>query len=310
MITMEEYAQIRHAYYLQHKSQRQIAREFGISRNTVTRALQAAEKPQYTQQQPRVAPKLDPYRARITTLLQQNAQLPRKQRYTAQRIFQIIQAEGFTGSTSTVRAYVATLRQQQHRPPTFLPLQFDPGQDSQVDWGEAQVDLAGERVTVQVFVITLCYSRRTFVMAFPTQRQECFFAGHEAAFRFFGGVPQRIWYDNLKTASRETLQGRTVTEQNAFLAFRRHYLFDSRFCNGGQAHEKGQVEHAVGFSRRTFMVPIPVVASYEELNAHLLACCREDDHRTVRGEEHPSARSGSRRCHICAASHRAIFPAM
>jgi transposase len=284
MITVTDRAAIRDAYYLQHKSQRQIAREFGISRNTVTRALQAADKPQYTRQHPRAAPKLDPYRHRVEELLQQNAQLPRKQRYTARRIFQIIQGEGFTGSASTVRAYVATLRQQQRRPPTFLPLQFDPGQDAQVDWGEAQVELAGERVTVQVFVITLCYSRRTFVMAFPTQRQECFFAGHEAAFRFFGGVPQRISYDNLTTAVQTILRGHTRQEQEAFLVFRSHYLFAAHFCTPNEPQEKGRVEHRVGFARRQYFVPLPQVASFAELNAHLLACCERDDVRVVQGE--------------------------
>jgi transposase len=75
---------------------------------------------------PRQAPKLDAYRQRIDELFQQNGQLPPKQRYTATRIFQIVQAEGFTGSASTVRAYVGQLRQQHQRPRTFLPLQFDP----------------------------------------------------------------------------------------------------------------------------------------------------------------------------------------
>lgn len=105
-----------------------------------------------------------------------------------------------------------------------------------------------------------------------------------AAFAFFGGIVQRIWYDNLKTASQEILRGRTVKEQQMFLAFRSHYLFASSFCNVGEAHEKGQVEHAVGFSRRNFLVPIPTVASYDELNALLRAQCQQDNDRTVKGQ--------------------------
>jgi transposase len=205
MITVNDRAAIRHAYHLEHKSIRQIARELGFSRNTITKALASAEPPTYTMRTPRRAPKLDAYRQRIADLFHQNAQLPPKQRYTATRIFQIVQEDGFTGSLSPVRAYVGHLRRQHQRPHTFLPLQFDPGQDAQVDWGEAQVDLAGIRVTVHVFVMTLCYAHRTFVMAVPTQRQDAFLAGHEAAFRFFGGVPHRISYDTLppsKSASR------------------------------------------------------------------------------------------------------------
>jgi len=284
MITVNDRAAIRHAYYVDHKSIRQIARELGFSRNTVKKALESAERPRYTQRVPRQAPKLDAYRQRIDELFQQNGQLPPKQRYTATRIFQIVQAEGFTGSASTVRAYVGQLRQQHQRPRTFLPLQFDPGQDAQVDWGEAQVDLAGTRVTVQVFVMTLCYSHRTFVMAVPTQRQEAFLAGHEAAFRFFGGVPHRISYDNLTTALQICMQGRTRPEQETFTLFRSHALFASHFCTPDEPQEKGRVEHRVGFSRRTYFVPIPQVDTYADLNTHLLACCQRDDVRIVHGE--------------------------
>src|SRR5438046_8177956 len=68
----------------------------------------------------------------------------------------------------------------------------------------------------------------------------------------------------------------------AFLiAFRSHYLFDSHFCTPAQGHEKGGVEGSVGFSRRNFLVPMPRVASFEELNRHLLAACRRDDVRVV-----------------------------
>ena len=60
--------------------------------------------------------------------------------------------------------------------------------------------MAGERITVQLFVMRLCYSRRLFVMAFPSQKQESFFAGHVHAFHFFGGVPHTLTYDNLGSA--------------------------------------------------------------------------------------------------------------
>ncbi len=58
-------------------------------------------------------------------------------------------------------------------------------------YGEAQVILAGVQQKVQVFVMHLSYSRRTFVMTFPAQKQEAFFYGHVRAFEFFGGIPHR-----------------------------------------------------------------------------------------------------------------------
>jgi len=87
------------------------------------------------------------------------------------------------------------------------------------------VIINGERVTVQLFIMRLSYSRRVFMMAFPTQQQEAFFAGHVAAFAHFGGVPHRLSYDNLKTAVQEILRGKKRKEQRQFIAFRSHYLF-------------------------------------------------------------------------------------
>lgn len=141
--------------------------------------------------------------------------------------------------------------------------------------------LNGERVTVQLFMMRLCYSRRLFVMAFPVQKQEAFFEGHVQAFHFFEGVPQRIAYDNLKAAVLRVLEGKNRQEQQRFILFRSHYLFESRFCTPGQGHEKGRVEKGVGFGRRNYLAGVPEFDSFEELNAHLLSCCLKDDARQV-----------------------------
>lgn len=281
MITLEQYDQIRRMYYLEEQSGRQIAKVLGVSRQTVTRALQADQPPAYTLQQPRHAPRLGPYKARLDELLSENRRLPKKQRYTAHKLFQLVQAEGYCGSEASVQAYAVRWRKANKRPATFLPLEFEPGQDAQVDWGEAQVILAGVQQTVQVFVMHLSYSRRTFVMTFPAQKQEAFFLGHVRAFEFFGGVPHRLSYDNLSTAVKPLIEGRIREEQRAFIAFRSHYLFESHFCTPAQGHEKGGVEGSVGFSRRNFLVPLPRVASFEELNRSVLQQCQCDDVRVV-----------------------------
>jgi len=287
MISVERREEIRRAYFIEHKSVRQIAKEMHCGRETIDKCIASAEAQPYTLQLPRAAPVLGPYKARIAQLLAENDKLPRKQRYTAHRIYQIIKGEGFPGSEPSVRRYVACLRKEGKRPPVYLPLEFDPGADAQVDWGEAIATVAGERITVQLFYMRLCYSRRLFMMAFPTQKQEAFFAGHVQAFHFFGGVPGRISYDNLKAAVQRVLEGRTRQEQAKFVVFRSHYLFESHFCTPGQGHEKGGVEHSVGFGRRNFMTPPPNVASFTELNDHLLAECLADDQRQVQGQEEP-----------------------
>lgn len=287
MIKVEEREAVRRAYFIEKKSLRQIARELKMARKTVRKAIEQAEPAVYTLHTPRPAPKLGAYQVRIDALLAEAEQMPRKQRYTGHKIFQLLQQEGYQGAESSVRAYIGRRRRAQRRPPVYLPLEFDPGVDAQVDWGEAQVILAGVPVTVQIFCMRLCYSRRLFLMAFPAQTQEAFFSGHVHAFHFFAGVPQRISYDNLKAAVHAVLQGHTRREQHAFVVFRSHYLFASHFCTPGQAHEKGGVEHSVGFGRRNFLVPIPAVADFAELNQRLLAQCQADDGRQVDGQPRP-----------------------
>src|SRR5205085_6655483 len=112
-------------------------------------------------------------------------------------------------------------------------------------------------------------------------KQEAFFYGHVCAFEHFGGVPARISYDNLSTAVRLMVEGQVRREQRSFVSFRSYYLFESHFCQPGAGWEKGGVEASVGFSRRNFLVPIPTVASFEELNLQLLAACLTDDQRQV-----------------------------
>lgn len=284
MISVEEREEARRAYFVEKKSQRQIARELQMARKTVRKAIAEAAAGAYTLRTPRPALRLGPYKARIDELLAESERMPRKQRYTGHKLFEILCQEGYQGAESSVRAYIGKRRRAQRRPPLYLPLEFDPGVDAQADWGEAQVMLAGEQVTVQLFCMRLCYSRRLFMMAFPAQTQEAFFAGHVQAFAFFGGVPQRISYDNLKAAVLEVLKGHTRREQQAFIAFRSHYLFESRFCTPGQGHEKGSIEHAVGYGRRNFLVPLPEVDSYAALNALLLTRCAADDARQVEGQ--------------------------
>jgi transposase len=289
MISVDDRERIRRAYFLEHKSIRKIAKELKHSRDMVKEAIESAEPGEYTLQQPRPAPVLGSYLPHIDELLAESERLPRKQRYTGHKIYEQLQKEGYTGSESGVRRYIGQRRREGKKRPVYIPLEFDPGIDGQVDWGEAEAIIAEEPLTVHLFLMRLCYSRKLFVRAFPGEKQEAFFEGHELAFHHFSGIPHRLTYDNLKTAVKRILEGRnrhrkgsgTPQEQDKFTAFRSHYLFQSRFCTPGQGHEKGRVEDGVGFARRNFLVPPPRVDSFEQLNDHLLASCLADDQRRI-----------------------------
>ncbi len=291
MLRVDDIEVIRRAYYHDHKSVRTIARELHHGRRVVREAIAGVtvHPRQYQLTKRKARPVLDPVVTRIDSWLEADQGAPPKQRHTAKRIYDRLVAEcGFVGHETVIRGYVHAWRQAHHGATRqFLPLAHAPGSEAQCDWGEAVVRVAGVEQIAQLFCLRLSYSLKSFVYAFPTTRQECFLAGHVAAFTALGGVPRRIVYDNLGTAVRKVLAGRTRVEQETFVAFRGHYLFDSHFCLPGRegAHEKPLVETLVGYARRNFLVPVPEVSSWDALNTLLATACAAEDGRTVAGRD-------------------------
>ena len=279
---MDEKERIRIAHILQEMSIREIAEKMHHSRKTVRKALADASPPAYTRRELPHQPVIEPVKDIIDGWLAEDSFRPRKQRHTAHRVYERLRDEhGFTGAESTVRRYVRTQRGKNTR--TFIPLCYDPGKDAQADFGEAVVIMDGKEVKVQEFHIQLCYSKRRFVIALPFQKQEAFLSAHVKAFDFFGGIPHRISYDNLTAATSRAVRGDKRREIDTFVAFRSHYLFDSRFCNPGEPQEKGQIENLVGYVRRNWFVPLPSVKDFDELNAYLYRKCLEEDKRIISG---------------------------
>lgn len=101
----------------------------------------------------------------------------------------LVAEHAFDGSYESVKEAVRAWRQGQQE--VFLPLSHPPG-EAQVDFGFADMDLAGERTKVALFVMTLPYSDAVFVQAFPRECTEAFQEGHKRAFEFFGAAAARI----------------------------------------------------------------------------------------------------------------------
>ena len=282
---------IRYWVLVQGHSQRSAAQRFGVSRHTVARMLaEPAEEAErrYKRRKPRVAPTRERIQPHIEGWLKENEGLQRwapKQRWTARRMWMALRGMGIVAAESTVRRVVRQCRQ--HRPKAYVPLSFDSGERAEFDFGHAVVLLVGRRVEVPILVGRLRYSGAMFLECFPTERQDCFLLGQRHAFEFWGGVTKTVVYDNLKPAVLEILQGHTRTEHEAFRHFRSVYRFESIFTNTAAGWEKGSVENLVGYARRTYLVPVPEVASLEELNAHLHAACLQDQARTMAGRSAP-----------------------
>jgi transposase len=213
---------------------------------------------------------------------------PRKQRHTARRIWQRLVAEqGATLAEVTVSRYVAGRRIELgfEEREVAIPQTHLAGAEAEVDFGEFYATIAGAVTKLWMFVMRLSHSGKAFHVAFGTQAQEAFLEGHVLAFDYFGGVPGRVRYDNLKPAVVQVLKGRDRTESERFTALRSHYGFDSFFCRPGidGAHEKGGVEGEIGRFRRRHLVPVPNVSSLAALNELIAAADVLDDARVITG---------------------------
>jgi len=280
---VELYARVRRAVIVEGMSEREAARHFGLARETVRKILRYAVPPGYQRQQPARRPKLDQWVPIIDRILQEDRQQSRKQRHTAKRIFDRLKEEhGFSGGYTIVKDYVRLKRLRQRE--MFVPLTHPSG-EAQADFGEAKVIIAGVECTAHYFVMDLPQSDDAFVMAFPAETTEAFLEAHNHAFRYFGGVPRRILYDNTKLAVARILGDGTRQKTRAFSELQSHYLFEEKFGRPGKGNDKGKVEGLVGYARRNFLVPVPRKASWEELNTHLLAQCQKRRQRKLRGHQ-------------------------
>lgn len=279
---MELWAEVRRRVLTGELSRRQAAREYNLNYRTVEKIVGNVEPPGYRRAQPRQRPRMEQFLPLIAEILEGDKNAPKKQRHTAQRVYDRLVAEhGFEGSYSSVKEAVREWRQG--RQEVFLPLSHPPG-EAQVDFGYAYVDLDGLREQVALFVMTLPYSDAVYLQAFPRECTEAFQEGHRRAFEFFGGVPRRISYDNSRVAIAKITGARDRQLTREFLRLQSHYLFASHFCLVRRANEKGKVEGLVGFTRRNFLVPVPRVDSLAALNAELARRCEVDLDRTLRGK--------------------------
>jgi transposase len=280
---MENWAEIRRRVLVDGQSKRSVCREFDIHWDTLRKILRHPEPPGYRRAAPRPKPKLEHFLPVIHRILEADRKAPRKQRHTAKRIFERLRDEhGYTGGLSIVKEAVASQRLRSAE--VFIPLAHPPG-EAQVDFGEAEIHLDGKPAKVALFVMTLPYSDAIFVAAFPRECTEAFLEGHLRAFAFFGGVPRRISYDNSRIAVAKVLGGRDRKVTDAFLRLKSHHLFDPHFCLVRRPNEKGHVETLIGFARRKFLVPVPIVSGgLTPLNADLERRCREDLTRRAWGK--------------------------
>ena len=263
-----------HAYVIRHKwhheglSMRQIARDLGVSRNTVRKYVNADGEPRRREAGKRPQPVLAEVRERIDEiLLEWGQRTTSKQRITGTLVHRQLLGEGYQVGSTTVRAYLA--EQRRARQEVYLPLLWRAGDAAQVDFFEVTVEVAGERLKAWLFVLHLMYSGRDFAWLYERCNQVAFLDGHVRAFEHFGAVAERCIYDNLKAAVKRRL-GLERELSARFLALCSHYLFEPCFARPGEGHDKGGVEARGKNVRLQHLTPIPCGDSLAAIAAQLV----------------------------------------
>lgn len=239
----EQRMNIRYLHSRKGASIREIAQRLHISRKTVRRALQenTGEKRVRKAQ----GSKLDPYKVEIAGMLEEYP------RISGMRIFEEICKQGYTGKTTILNDYLKTLRHRKKE--AFFRLRFSPGEQGQVDWGSCgRITVEGQPRRLSVFAMVLSYSRMLYVEFTISERIEEFLRCHVNAFRFFGGVPETLLYDNLKSVVYQR-SGAVVQFNHRFLEFAGHYCVQPQVCGIAKGNEKGRVESAIKYIKGNFL---------------------------------------------------------
>jgi len=261
------------------KSEREISRLTGLSRNTVAKWLHGEVEggPKYRRSaQPN---KLTAFHEALVQALKADARRPKRERRTAKALFLELRRAGYGGGYTRVTDFVRAWRRGEGQAAlvnAFVPLAFELGEAFQFDWSEEGLVVGGIYYRLQVSHMKLCASRAFWLVAYPSQGHEMLFDAHTRSFVAFGGIPRRGIYDNMKTAVDKVKKGKGRTVNERFATMCAHYLFDPDFCNVASGWEKGVVEKNVQDSRRRIWLEATKqrFGSFIELNAWLGQRCR------------------------------------
>lgn len=236
-----------HTLRMQGLSIHKIAALRGVSRNRVRRALRSPQAPSGKRNRPQGL-KLAPYFDTIASWLAD----PIKTLWTAERMFDELQLIGYRGGRTVVKDYLKPFR---HKPKSAEQRFFvRPGQQMQVDWGElGVVDLGPHRVKLYVFVAVMAWSRALFVRFTSDMQMLNWLDCHRRAFAFFGGVPNEVLVDNLKTAV-VARAGKTIVWNKKYQEFAVAHGFIPKACWPARPKTKGRVERMVRFVRERFFI--------------------------------------------------------
>jgi transposase len=250
-------------------SYQEISKKYHIDRRTAKKYAESDTRPEYILSEPR-ASKLDPYKEMITMWLEEAP-------YSAERILEKIREHGFTGGHSIVREYVRGKKEQLDEKAT-VRFETMPGLQGQMDWAyfeDHTVIEDGKTKKLYCFLMVLGYSRMRYIEFVTDMSTNTMIRCHANAFRYFGGYPDEILYDNMKqVVVKRLLKQEDSTLNRQFEDFAGFYGIKPVLCRPYRGQTKGKVERTVQYVRDNFMVGIKY-ESLDDLNGQAVAWCNK-----------------------------------
>ncbi len=219
-----------------------VARRFGVHHSVVRRAVYGRSVEKAATPPTSV---LEPFKPYLVERLEKYPEL------TAPRLMLELRERGYIHGIALVRRFVAKVRGPRQRK-AYLRVEVEPGDQAQVDWGSfGWIRQGATQRPLSAFVMVMSWSRAVFVDFALDQKLETFCRMHRRAFDFFGGVPRRVLYDNLKTVVLHHV-GSTIQFNPNFLSFAAHYLFEPTAAPVRYPEAKGRVESGIRYIRHSF----------------------------------------------------------
>ena len=224
------------------RSIRGIARELGVSRNSVRKYLRSPGVPR-EKPRSRRASKLDPYTDHIDVRLSEGLD-------NCVVLLRELRALGYNGGYTILKDYVQP-RRRRRQPRATVRFETGPGEQAQVDWGSlSYIAEDGRKRRVWAFVMVLSWSRAIYVEFVRRADVTAFMRCHVNAFEYFGGVPRRCLYDNAKVVMLGRDDDGRPEWNSRMLDFALRVGFEMRLCRPYRAQTKGKVESGVKYVRR------------------------------------------------------------
>jgi transposase len=261
--------QLKNQGYKQH----QIAERLGVTDRTIRNYL---SKPPSQAVRKARSSKLDPYKPFIGSILDLEPY------YNCVILYERLKKQGYKGRISILRDYVAKARKKIVTD-AVLRFETEPGRQAQVDWKDFRRNGPdGRPEKLYAFVMIMGFSRKPFVMFTRSTKQSVLQYCHIAAFKYFGGIPHEILYDNMKTAFVCDPDG-FWRPNKSLLSFATHYGFVPRRCQIRRPQTKGKVERAIGYLNTNFWPRVKNhIFKLDALNERVIKWLEYIDHKELR----------------------------